>query len=130
MNKINYLLLSLIFISGIAYPGESKVKIIQENGYYCTQLETGEKFQIVRQWEPQSPNTVVLSPDLKYVAYTTSNHLGFESEGRDVYYCKIDGSERTFLHKFGFAVDTLLWDSYAERNFIFVIFLGCEIIDG
>jgi hypothetical protein len=130
MAKIHYILLFLLLTYGAGYSGQDKVRIILENGYYYTQLETGEKYKIVGAWEPQSKNTIVLSPDQEYVAYTTSNYLGFESEGRDVYYCKIDGDERTFLHKFGYSVDTLQWVSIEGRDFIFVISLGCEIADG
>ncbi len=130
MFRINHILLILFLTWGVTYSGEGKVKIVLENGYYCTQLESGEKFQIVRQWEPQSPNTIVLSPDEKYVAYTTSNYLGFESEGRDVYYCKVDGRERTFLHKFEISTDTLLWNSFRGKDFIFVILMDCYYISG
>jgi len=130
LKKIFYIALVLFLAYGFGYSEQGRVKIILENGYYCTQLESGEKFQIVRQWEPQAPNKIVLSPDEKYVAYTTNNFLGFESQGRDVYYCKIDGSERTFLHKFAFVLDTLLWGTFGERDFIFVISMSCSPVDG
>ena len=125
MYKINYILLFFVLAYRIAYSEESKVQIILENGYYCTQLETGEKFEVVKQHEPWAFNKIVLSPNEQYVAYTTSNGLGFESEGRDIFYCKVDGSEKTFLHKFRICVDTLLWESSDERNFIFVIPKDC-----
>ncbi len=56
----------------------------------------------------------------------TGNGLGFEQIGRDIYFCKVDGSQRTFLHRFETDVDTLLWASSGERNFIFVISRGCD----
>ncbi len=124
MFRINYILLTLFLACGIAHSGQGKVKIILENGYYYTQLESGEKFQIVRQLD-WAPNKIVFSPDGKYLAYTASNGLGFENEGRDVYYCRIDGSEKTFLHKFEFSVDTLLWDAFGGRDFIFMISWDC-----
>jgi len=124
MFRINYILLTLFLACGIAYSGQGKVKIILENGYYYTQLETGEKFEIVKQVD-WALNKIVFSPDGEYLAYTTSNGLGFENEGRDVFYCKVDGSERIFLHKFELCADTLLWDSFKGRDFIFVISWDC-----
>ncbi len=129
MFRINYILLTLFLACGIAYSGQGKVKIILENGYYYTQLETGEKFEIVKQVD-WALNKIVFSPDGKYLAYTTSNWLGFENEGRDVYYCKVDGTERTFLHKFELSVDTLLWCSSEGRDFIFVVSWDCHPDNG
>lgn len=130
MAKTCYILLFLLLACGAGYSEQGKVKIILENGYYYTQLETGQKYKIVGGWEPQAKNTIVLSPDQEYVAYTTNNYLGFESWGRDVYLCKINGTERTFLHKFGNPVDTLQWVSIGGKNFIFAVSPGCEIADG
>jgi dipeptidyl aminopeptidase/acylaminoacyl peptidase len=127
MFRINYILLFLFLAYGVGYSEQGKVKIVLENGYYYTQLETGEKFEVVKQHEPWAFNKIVLSPDEQYVAYTTSNGLGFESEGRDIFYCKVDGSEKTFLHKFRICVDTLLWESSDERTFIFVIPKNCAV---
>lgn len=124
--KIVYIILILFLAYGFGYSEQGKVKIILENGYYYTQLETGEKYEIVKHHEPWAFNKVVISPDEKYVAYTKSNGLGLEQVGRDIYYCKVDGSERTFLHKFESDVDTLLWSSDEEINFIFVLSLDCE----
>jgi hypothetical protein len=124
MSKISYLILSLILISGIAHSEQGRVKIVPCDGHYCTQLESGEDYKIVKQVD-WALNKLTLSPNEEYVAYTTSNGLGFENEGRDVYYCKIDGSKRTFLHKFDFSVDTLLWVYFEDRDFIFVISWDC-----
>lgn len=126
MDKISYLLLFLILTSGIAYSGQGKIKIVPCDGHYCTQLESGEEYKIVKQVD-WALNKLTLSPDEKYVAYTTSNWLGFENEGRDVFYCKVDGSERTFLHKFDLFVDSLLWVTYKEKEFVFVIFEYCHL---
>lgn len=108
------------------YSEQSNVKIVLENGYYYTQLENGERYQIVQQQEQWAYNKVILSPDENFVAYSTGNGLGFEQIGRDIYFCKVDGSQRTFLHRFETDVDTLLWASSGERNFIFVISRGCD----
>ncbi|MDH4223918.1 MAG: hypothetical protein OEV55_10320 [candidate division Zixibacteria bacterium] len=120
LKKTFYIVVVLFLGFGLGYSEQGKVKIILENGYYYTQLETGEKFEIVKQ-NDWPYNTIVLSPDKEYVAYTTRNGLGFENEGRDIFYCKVDSSQRTFLHKFRMSVDTLLWESSDARNFIFVM---------
>jgi len=126
LKKIFYITLILFLAFRVGYSEQSRVKIILENGYYYTQLETGEKFKIVKQVD-WALNKIVFSPDGKYLAYTTSNGLGFENKGRDVFYCKVDGSERIFLHKFDLFVDSLLWDTYRGKDFIFVIFEYCHL---
>jgi|GEM_PF-5748442 len=126
MAKIYYIFLFLLLTCGAGFSEQGKVKIILENGYYYTQLETGEKYQIVAQ-QDWAPNKITFSPDENYVAYTTSNWLGFENDGRDVFYCKVDGSERIFLHKFQICVHTLLWESFDGRGYIFVVPKNCGI---
>lgn len=126
MAKIYYILLFLLLTCGVVYSEQSNVKIVLENGYYYTQLENGEKYQIVKHQEPWAINNIVISPDQEFVAYTTANGLGFESEGRDVYYCKVDGSDKTFLHRFQNCIDSLLWQSVEGKNFMFVIPKNCQ----
>ena len=126
MAKIYYILLFLLLTCGAVYSEQSNVKIVLEDGYYYTQLENGEKYQIVKQQEPWAINKIVISPDQEFVAYTAANGLGFECEGRDVFYCRIDGSEKTFLHRFQNCVNTLLWQSLDRKSFIFVIPKNCE----
>ena len=124
MAKIYYILLFLLLARGVVYSEQSKVKVVFCDDYYCTQMPTGEEYKIVKQVD-WAPNKVTLSPDEKYVAYTTSNWLGFENEGTDVFYCKVDGSERTFLHKFESSMDTLIWASSGDRDFVFVASWDC-----
>lgn len=129
MSKIYYILLFLFLTYEAGFTEQGKVKIILENGYYYTQLETGEKYQIVAQ-QDWAPNKITLSPDENYVAYTASNGLGFENQGRDIFYCKVDGSERTFLHKFEYDAGSLLWNSTKDRDFIFVSLIDCHYVYG
>lgn len=126
MAKIYYILLFLLLACGVVYSKQGNVRIVLENGYYYTQLENGERYQIVQQQEPWAMNKIVISPDQEFVAYTTANGLGFECEGRDVYCCKVDGSEKTFLHRFQNCVDSLLWQSLDRKRFIFVIPKNCQ----
>ncbi|HVP37487.1 MAG TPA: hypothetical protein VMT04_10865 [Terriglobales bacterium] len=113
----------------IAYSGEDNVRIILENGYYYTQIENGQKYQIVAQ-QNWPPNEVSLSPQGKYAAYTTGNGLGFDNAGVDLYYCNVDGSERTFLHKFEDYARSLSWVSMDNRDFILVALMDCRYVYG
>jgi hypothetical protein len=58
------------------------------------------------------------------VVYTTSNGLGFECEGRDLFSCKTDGTKRTFLHKFSAHVKDWIWVTKDKNNFLIVILDG------
>jgi hypothetical protein len=99
-------------------------EIILENGFYYIVQPNGEKVTIVKEQEPWAPNKAKLSPDRQHVVYITANGLAFECEGRDLFYCKIDGSERTFLHKFPAGVDDWIWLTKENRNFLIVICKG------
>ncbi|KPK75184.1 MAG: hypothetical protein AMJ89_04670 [candidate division Zixibacteria bacterium SM23_73] len=99
-------------------------EIILENGFYYVVQPNGEKVAIVKEHEPWAPNKAELSPDRQYVVYTTANGLAFECEGRDLFYCKTDGTERTFLHKFDAHVDDWIWVTKDNRNFLIVINKG------
>lgn len=100
-------------------------EIILENGFYYVVQPNGEKVAIVSEQEPFALNKVKLSPDRQYVVYTTANGLGFESEGRDLFYCKTDGTERTFLHKFETHIDDWIWMTKGKRKFLIVIGKVC-----
>src|SRR3990170_1715474 len=126
MAKISYMFFFLFLACATGYAEQGKVKIVSCDDYYCTQLATGEQHKIVKQVD-WALNKLTLSPDEKYVAYTISNWLGFENDGRDVFYCKVDGSERIFLHKFQICVHTLLWESSDGRSYIFVVPKNCGI---
>lgn len=100
-------------------------EIILENGFYYVVQPNGEKVAIVGEQEPFALNKAKLSPDGRYVVYTTSNGLGFECEGRDLFYCKTDGTERTFLHKFETHIDDWIWITKGKRKFLIVIGKEC-----
>lgn len=124
--KIFGVILFLFFSYGTGFSEQGKVKIVFCDDFLCTQMPTGEEYKIVKQVD-WALNRVTLSPDEKYVAYTTSNWLGFENEGRDVFYCKVDGSERTFLHKFQSSMDTLIWIFSEGRDFICAASWDCAV---
>lgn len=127
MAKISYIFFFLFLACGAGYAEQGKVRIILKNGYYYTQLENGSNFAIVKQ-NVKADNKWALSPDEQYVAYSISNQLGPKNEGQDVFYCKLDGDERIFLHRFEFGIDTLLWDSIGGKDFIFVTSRDCDSV--
>ncbi|KPK75183.1 MAG: hypothetical protein AMJ89_04665 [candidate division Zixibacteria bacterium SM23_73] len=99
-------------------------KIILENGFYYVLQPNGEKVRIVKELVPGSLNKAKLSPGGQYVLYTAGNGLGFEGEGRDLFYCKPDGTARTFLYKFEMGLDDWIWLTKDKRNFLIVINKG------
>lgn len=128
MRKSCLFLISLIVVltplsNSIA---ESKTpEIILENGFYYVVQPNGEKVAIVSEQEPFALNKAMLSPDGRYAVYSTSNGLGFECEGRDLFYCKTDATERTFLHKFETHIDDWIWITKGKRKFLIVIGKEC-----
>lgn len=113
------LIFLLILLSSVV--SESKTpEIILENGFYYVVQPNGEKVAIVREQEPGALNKAQLSPNGQYIIYTTYNGLGFESGGRDLFYCKTDGTARTFLHKFELYIDYWVWLSKDDRDFLVV----------
>lgn len=99
-------------------------KIISEDGYFYVVRPDGKKVTIVKEHEPWAMNKAKLSPDRQYVVYTTANGLAFECEGRDLFYCKTDGTQRTFLHKFPAYVEDWIWLTKDTRSFLIVINRG------
>jgi hypothetical protein len=128
MKKSWFLLVVLILLSApfSNLRAESDIpEIILENRFYYVVQPNGEKVAIVSEEEPNALNKAKLSPDRQYVIYTTANGLGFESEGRDLFYCKTDGTERTFLHKFETHIDDWIWMTKGKRKFLIVIGKEC-----
>jgi hypothetical protein len=99
-------------------------EIILEDGFYYVVQPNGEKVRIVKELVPGSLNKAKLSPGQQYVLYTAGNGLGFEGEGRDLFYCKTDGTTRTFLYKFEMGLDAWIWLTKDKRNFLIVINKG------
>jgi hypothetical protein len=95
-------------------------EIILENGFYYVVQPNGKKVAIVSEQKPFALNKAKLSPDGRYVVYTTSNGLGFECEGRDLFSCKTDGTKRTFLQKFQAHVKDWIWVTKGKNSFLIV----------
>jgi hypothetical protein len=127
MKKACLLLIALIVIltplsNSIAV--SNTPEIILENGFYYVVQPTGEKVRIVERLVPGSLNKAKLSPGGQYVLYTAGNGLGFEGEGRDLFYCKLDGTARTFLCKFEMGLDDWIWLTKDKKDFLIVINRG------
>jgi hypothetical protein len=118
------LVLLLFTVSVFSKTNPEVPEIILEGGYFYAVQPNGEKFVIVKEHEPWAMNKAKPSPNGKYILYTTANGLGFECEGRDLFYCTNDGMERTFLHKFPAYVDDWFWVEKNNRNFLIVLNRG------
>ena len=104
--------------------GAEVPEIILEDGYFYAVQPDGKKVVIVKEHEPWAMNKAKPSPDGKGILYTTSNGLGFECEGRDLFCCKTDGTERTFLHKFPAYVEEWFWLTESDRSFLILLNRG------
>ena len=100
---------------------ESKTpQIVLENGFYYVIQPNDERVVIIPEQEPWAYNKAKISPDGKHVFYTTANGLGFESAGRDLFFCNTNGTERTFIHKFEHYVDNWIWLINNNKNYLVV----------
>jgi hypothetical protein len=111
-----------IFVAApILLAKSSNLKIIRENRRYYVLFPDSNKVEIVKAHEGGAENIAVLSTDAKYVFYTDCNWLGFESSGKDLFYCKPDGSERTFLHKLEGYVGYVEWLKKNGHNYLLFV---------
>lgn len=112
-------MIAIIFILfAISTVKSQDLKIVKENRRYYVLSPDGKKVEIVKEHEGGADNVAIFSPDSKYVFYTTVNWLGFESSGKDLFYCRPNGTARTFLHKiYGYA-NNVSWISRDGHNYI------------
>lgn len=94
-------------------------EIVLENDMYYVIHPDGKKVSIVSSRSPGGPFVeVIFSPDSDYVAYTADNGTGWEGQGRDLYYCEIDGSERTLVLSTSAGIGRLNWVKTQEKQYI------------
>jgi len=94
-------------------------EIVLENHVYYVIHPNGKKVNIVSSRAPGGPwIEVVFSPDSTYVTYTADNGTGFEGQGRDLYYCRTDGSERTVVLCTSAGIHDLNWLRTGEKQYI------------
>jgi hypothetical protein len=118
MTKILVFVLGILFLTYTELWSKGKEIVLEDNWYYVIQ-PSGEKVSIVSTWTGgEPPIEVIFSPDSNYVAYTASNGTGFEGEGRDLFYCKTDGSEKNLVLSSNTSIRYLYWVRVAQKNYI------------
>jgi hypothetical protein len=114
-----YIMIMLGMVLLDIYPAKAGgLKLIDENGRFQVVFPDGRKAFIIGEYPGGSNNTAVLSPDSKYVFYTDATGIGFESSGKDMFYCKPDGTERTFLHKINGGASKVQWIRKKLHNYL------------
>ncbi|MCK4384771.1 MAG: hypothetical protein KAW52_00770 [candidate division Zixibacteria bacterium] len=110
--------LSLLFLTNADLWSRGKEIVLEDYWYYVTHPD-GKKVSIVSTRTGSSPRVeVIFSPDSSYVAYTADNLLGWEGQGRDLCYCKTDGSERTVILSSTASIRELNWVKMSEKQYI------------
>ncbi len=94
-------------------------EILLENRVYYVIHPNGEKVNIVSSQALGGPQIeIIFSPDSSYVAYTAYNGTGFEGQGRDLHYCRTDGSEGTVVLSTSAGIHDLNWLKTGEKQYI------------
>lgn len=108
----------MLFATAIVKPQD--LEIVKEKRTFYVQFPDSSRVKIVKD-EGGARDAVVLSPDYKYVFYTQRSGIGFESSGKDLFYCKPDGTERTFLHKIYGNANNVNWMKRNGHNYILFV---------
>jgi hypothetical protein len=106
----------LFFTSAIVKSQD--LEIVKEKRTFYVQFPDGSRVKIVKDRGCGARDVAILSPDSKYVFYTDCTGIGFESSGKDLFCCKPDGTERTFLHKVYGSADDVNWIKRNGNNYI------------
>lgn len=118
MTKILVFVLGILFLTYAELWSRGK-EIVLENDMYYVVYPDGKKVSIVSSRSPGGPLVeIIFSSDSSYVAYTADNGTGWEGQGRDLYYCKIDGSERTIVLSTSAGIGGLSWVKTEEKQYI------------
>jgi hypothetical protein len=116
--------LSIFLLMNIALWSRGKEIVLENHNYYVIH-PNGEKVSIVSSQAPGGPwIEVIFSPDSSYVAYTADNGTGWEGQGRNLYYCKTDGGERTLVLSTSAGIDALSWVKTDEKQYIVFVQLA------
>lgn len=102
-------------------------EIVLENHVYYVIHPNGEKVVIASTRTAGGPPVeAIFSPDSSYVAYTTSSGLGWEGAGRDLCYCKSDGSEKTLILSSTTVIQHLNWITATGKEYIVFVHSGAD----
>jgi len=94
-------------------------EIILEDDWYYVLHPSGEKAAIVSTRTGGEPRVeVVFSPDSNCLAYTEGNGTGWEGSGRDLCYCKTDGSQRILMLSTEDGIRDLNWVKARDKQYI------------
>jgi hypothetical protein len=118
MTKMLVFGLGLLFLTYAELWSRGKEIVLENNMYYVIHTD-GEKVSIVSSQASGGPwIEVIFSPDSSYVAYTADNGSGWEGQGRDLYYCKTDGSKRTLVVSTSAGIGRLNWVKTQGKQYI------------
>jgi hypothetical protein len=110
--------LAIVFSTNAALWSRGK-EIVWEDYWYYVLHPNGEKVAIVSARTGGEPRVeVVFSPDSNYLAYTEGNGTGWEGSGRDLRYCKTDGSQRTLMLSTEDGIRDLNWVKARDKQYI------------
>jgi hypothetical protein len=118
MSKVLIFYLTILFLTGEDLWSKEK-EIVWEDYWYYVVLPDGKKVSIVSARTGGEPHVeVIFSPDSNYVLYTAGNGTGWEGQGRDLYYCKTDGSQRTLMVSTEHGIRDLNWVKTRDKRYI------------
>jgi hypothetical protein len=113
------IVITAFFVFFVAVVVKSQhLKIVQDDFTFYVQFPDGSKVKIIKDQGCGSREIAVLSSDDKYVFYTQCTGIGVESSGKDMFFCKPDGSERTFLHKIEGDAEKVHWIKNKGHNYL------------
>lgn len=111
-------LLSVFLLTNADLWSGGKEIVLEDYWYYVIHPD-GKKVSIGPYRTGGEPRVeVIFSPDSSYVAYTIGNGTGWEGQGRDLCYCKTDGSERTVILSSDASIRYLYWIKVLEKEYI------------
>jgi hypothetical protein len=94
-------------------------EILLENQWYYVLHSDGRKTSIVSSQAGGYPEIeIIFSPDSNYVVYTAANGSGWEGQGRDLYYCTVDGKEKSIIQSSGASISYLYWVKVLGKEYI------------
>lgn len=92
--------------------------VLDDNWYYVVHPD-GKKVSIASYRTGGEPRAeVIFSPDSTHVAYTEDNGTGWEGQGRDLRYCKVDGSDRTTIVSTSASIRYIDWIRVSGNEYI------------
>jgi hypothetical protein len=112
----------VLFLSANPEVWSSGKEIVLENDWYYVLHPDGKKVSIGPYRTAGEPRAeAIFSPDSSWVAYTRDNGTGWEGQGRDLCYCRVDGTERTTIVSTDASIRYVHWVNTQQKNYILFI---------